>query len=237
MVIHVHDEILAHDSQTNQCNVCSVGRGEIITFTAGLSHVLYNKYTSSVLPFPHIQIFYNSIFLCVFHHLSLKQLNHEFKVRQIWNTRDFNGVWLSAQQTLYLLNRSVFTQSVSFISTTHWSRLANKLTALLHNCWTFTFDKNGPQSQEFGIWSGRNMSILMAAKRSITKLVLKLTQPWCSACTGSVKLPCWNDSQPHAPAHFSEFLLAPLLPCSPHSVTEGGDARSATYAHVVSPIT
>lgn len=24
VVVHVHDEILAHDSQTNQCNVCSV---------------------------------------------------------------------------------------------------------------------------------------------------------------------------------------------------------------------
>lgn len=24
MVIHVHDEVLAHDSQTNQCNVRSV---------------------------------------------------------------------------------------------------------------------------------------------------------------------------------------------------------------------
>lgn len=24
MVVHVHDEVLAHDSQTNECNICSV---------------------------------------------------------------------------------------------------------------------------------------------------------------------------------------------------------------------
>lgn len=27
MVIHVHDEVLAHNGQTNQCNVCSVKNG------------------------------------------------------------------------------------------------------------------------------------------------------------------------------------------------------------------
>lgn len=28
MVVHVHDDVLAHDSQSNQCNVCSVRGGE-----------------------------------------------------------------------------------------------------------------------------------------------------------------------------------------------------------------
>lgn len=33
MVIHVHDEVLAHDSQTNQCDVCSEETTGVITFT------------------------------------------------------------------------------------------------------------------------------------------------------------------------------------------------------------
>lgn len=32
MVIHVHDEVLAHDSQPNQCDVCSEEATGVITF-------------------------------------------------------------------------------------------------------------------------------------------------------------------------------------------------------------
>lgn len=31
MVVHVQDEVLAHDSQTNECNICSVGRRAMVT--------------------------------------------------------------------------------------------------------------------------------------------------------------------------------------------------------------
>lgn len=32
MVVHVHDEVLAHDSQPNQCNVCSEIKRSLIIY-------------------------------------------------------------------------------------------------------------------------------------------------------------------------------------------------------------
>lgn len=39
VVIHVHDEVLAHDGQANQCNVCSAGRRDHVQSDTSINKV------------------------------------------------------------------------------------------------------------------------------------------------------------------------------------------------------
>ena len=83
MVIHVHDEVLAHDSQTNQCNVCSVRRkSDNHIYWRALQLVTDWTPTTRTYKTVHYYFHHKTFISFVLH---LKEMKAGLKVTQTWH--------------------------------------------------------------------------------------------------------------------------------------------------------